>query len=102
MRLIDADALASRLKIIFCKECKEAFGCVSCSVGDYFEEIKDAPTIDVVPVVHGHWEDPEPEGCISFNKKAYSQCSVCKQKANYGWSYKHCPNCGAKMDEASK
>lgn len=49
-RLIDADAPTSRLKAIFCKECIETFGCVCCSVGDYFEEIDDAPTIDAVPL----------------------------------------------------
>ena len=50
MRLIDADALTSRLKTIFCKECKETFGCVCCPVGDYLEEIDDTPTIDSMPV----------------------------------------------------
>ena len=50
MRLIDADALTSRLKAIFCKECKQTFGCICCPVGDYLEEIKDTPTIEAA-----HW-----------------------------------------------
>ena len=48
MRLIDADALTSRLKTIFCSRCKEIFGCICCTAYDYFEEIDDAPTIEPV------------------------------------------------------
>ena len=59
-------------------------------------EIVDAPTVDVVEVVHGRWEPRQ--DVIGFVR-----CSVCHDCNIYGdwadgkkWNY--CPNCGAKMD----
>lgn len=52
---------------------------------------KYVPTIDVVPVRHGHWtDDTGIEG-------AWNYCSVCGEQAIDLYNY--CPNCGAKMDE---
>ena len=68
-----------------------------------FEEaIRDAPTIDAMPVMHAQWiikEDPV------FADKYY--CSNCGEQANvdlYGeWILsKYCPNCGARMDAERK
>ena len=60
--------------------------------------IADAPTIDAAPVRHGKWEEPEPEGIISYNRGSYAQCSVCKNKSYFGRTDKYCRYCGAKMD----
>jgi hypothetical protein len=60
------------------------------------EMIKDAKTVD--PFVSGEWEEPEPEGTWVFDKRMYSQCSVCKKKSYFGWSNNFCRNCGAKME----
>lgn len=62
--------------------------------------IREAPTADVVPVVHGRWI------CI---RKGYGEyeCSVCHGADSncsdyYGTHFvteqEFCPNCGAKMD----
>ena len=82
MRLIDADALI-----------KEA---LTEGAYDYVDakQIADAPTIDAVPVRHGHWEtnSDRPDTLI---------CSVCKCGFDM-WKHdphNFCPNCGAKMDK---
>lgn len=65
-------------------------------------EIKDSidcqPTVDAAPVVHGHWEEPEPDDVYTWDKRAYAQCSVCKKKSYLGRADKYCRYCGAKMD----
>lgn len=61
-------------------------------------KIRDAfmalPTVDAVPVVHGHWkEDPSGYG--------FWICSVCgfvSEASAADMLYKLCPVCGAKMD----
>ena len=84
MRPIDADAL--EVKWFDCHACGD-----DCDI-EYVDwrDIEKSPTIDAVPVVHGHWS-------------THQECSVCGDFARYsayGEPYysKYCPNCGAKMD----
>lgn len=77
MRLIDADKLDFSY-------CDNEFDCIFV--------VDKAPTIDAVPVRHGHWID----GICG----AYKICSVCDQISDFDFDY--CPNCGAKMDEVSE
>ena len=67
-----------------------------------FAEVKltldNMPTIEAVPVVHGKWEYPEPSGVMTWDKRAYAQCSACKQKAYLGRHDNYCRFCGAKME----
>ena len=54
-----------------------------------------APTEDVTPVIHAHWEKP------NNRKKTYMRrCSNCHGIAYYcgKGNYQYCPNCNAKMD----
>jgi hypothetical protein len=60
-------------------------------------DIEHAPTVDAVPVKHGHWEEPEPDDVYTWDKRAYAQCSVCKKKSYLGRADKYCRYCGAKM-----
>ena len=85
MRLIDADD--ANVDDIFC------YYENNCCVEDVEEWLKDQPTIDAVPVVHGRWKSG---GIIN-------ECQVCGEiyslnggNAHKPWNY--CPNCGAKMD----
>ena len=57
------------------------------TIDDLAAAIETAPTLGVMPVVHGRWED---RGSLSC------RCSRCGCKSNSEYNY--CPNCGAKMD----
>lgn len=52
--------------------------------------LRELPTIDAVPVVHGHWII-YPDVCV---------CSECNEDSPS--IFKYCPNCGATMDEEAK
>ena len=82
-RLIDANALPMyKVKIV------HSFGIVEGSVV-FPDDIKKAPTIDAVPVVHARWREPWPyhTGVI---------CGKCETHA--ARKHHYCPSCGAKMD----
>ena len=55
--------------------------------------LKDTPTADVAPVVHGEWI-PTETPCMSENE----DCSVCGYRTVYGSNWSYCPSCGARMD----
>ena len=67
---------------------------------DVISSVENAPTADVVPVVHGRWVTPHwHNGGYCYN------CSECGGEAmhrEYQWArngiYPTCPNCGAIMD----
>ena len=80
MRPIDADAL---------KNAFEEDGHLS----GYIEEfIDDMPTLDIVPAVHGKWDE---HSCMWY-------CSVCNKWIDVlqgTADMNYCPNCGARMDK---
>jgi hypothetical protein len=51
------------------------------------QAIKEQPTVDAVPVVHGHW----------IHHWGHDECSECGQKWSYLGGGNYCPNCGADM-----
>lgn len=84
MKLIDADKLPH-------------YNGYSYSALEIAHEVENAPAVDAVPVVHGHWiECP----LKRYPKEHIDVCSVCNGKALAKYNY--CPNCGAKMDEVSE
>lgn len=56
-------------------------------------EVLNRPAADVVPVVHGRWEQTE----APFMNEC-EDCSVCGYRTVWGHRFNYCPNCGAKMD----
>lgn len=99
VRLIDANELIDRLTKYTgfrgnCEDCTD-IDCVDCIIEN---AIKNAPTVDAVPVVHGRWERFE---TIIGNIGVL--CSICGWKDYHHGRFKrnlfpYCPNCGAKMD----
>lgn len=51
--------------------------------------LKQEPTVDAVPVVHGRWNTDE---------KGVTYCGRCRIIDDYASVHNYCPNCGAKMD----
>lgn len=88
VRLIDANALSKILRDLPFGYAKSFAGQVA------IEKIKNAPTIDAAPVVHGRWES-----CYEDwrHQLEGNKCSVCGFEY-YGNLFNYCPNCGAKMD----
>ena len=93
MRLIDADVLIKSFSG------GESMKSISESIHDqrFVDALREAPTVDAVEVVHGHWEETlVPDGYVQKASRLRKRCSVC------GWTnacrYKYCPNCGAAMD----
>lgn len=89
MRLIDADRLLSepmKSKYYHLKNGDTAVPLI---------DIKNAPTVDAVPVRRGKWIYHRDE----FDGDT-AECSVCHVEGMLYGNY--CPNCGAKMDEEGK
>lgn len=56
-----------------------------------YAEIREMPAADVAGVVHGEWLRSDDD----WNSLTTIQCSIDDVSL---LNYKHCPNCGAKMD----
>jgi hypothetical protein len=66
-----------------------------------YAEIREMPAADVAEVVHGEWLRSDDD----WNSLTTIQCSICGEEWCFETdddvsllNYKHCPNCGAKMD----
>lgn len=89
MRLIDADALEKRLDN---EKWMDNFD------RDFIVDVAldEAPTVDAVPVAHGHWK-----GEYLFGK-LIQRCSVCETVFDGSVGFNYCGGCGAKMDGKDK
>ena len=97
MRLIDADKININMAL-------PGAGEFSCKARRAVQDLIAAqPTVDAVPVVHGHW---------NYDKGSDSvQCYACKNWITFGtgqledidvvvdYEMNYCQYCGAKMDE---
>ena len=101
MRLIDADALDAEMyhKSFEVDDGRNVWHSGLWIRYKIFEEaIRDAQTVDAVPVRHGKWID-EGYYADNTNVKAW-HCSECNwHMLGYGDElFRFCPSCGAKMD----
>lgn len=96
-RLIDANTLVGADGLFSVRGCPG-----NCSVCRLWSEegcrvILEAPTVDAVEVVHGHWIEinrrRDVEGWIECDYVCSSCSEISEDEHNY------CPNCGAKMDD---
>lgn len=92
MRLIDAEAFL-KAEIDRCGSAPFVGTCTSDN--EYLSErLKKAPTIEVKPIVHAHWEI-----VVGSNGKEYMVCTGCRKQQDLTGVFSYCPNCGAMMDE---
>lgn len=104
MRLIDADSLVRNIKKW------EKY------IGNYEKEIpynediyvsimmtiEDEPTVDAVPIKHGHYvgeADGYANGELVYDTWKCSECGCVFEDEYEKPTYNYCPNCGARMDE---
>ena len=87
--------------IVDCAECP--FRIIDGAFTDWFTDcrlerlLKELPTVDVPERKVGEWVEPTRDGCITYDKHAYAECSACGEKAYLGWWMHYCPNCGSRM-----
>lgn len=96
-RLIDANTLVGADGLFSVRGCTGNCSCCSLWSTDGCRVILEAPTVDAVEVVHGHWVDengftfmPLPEG------HRWCHCDKCGHTI-MGIPSNYCPNCGADM-----
>ncbi len=91
MRPIDANELKTHSFQVDMSDCESESAVL-------LRDIDEAPTLDVRPVVHGHWIHPSRNSKIN-NKAIFSDCSVCGYSVAVIDARDYCPNCGAILDE---
>ena len=102
MRLIDADAFDKRIRLAVgsCEE--ELTEDFKDGISTILEMMKTAPTVDAVPVRHGHWVKWYEEVCDSFGVAyvPHCKCSECGREYDpYDANHmNYCFNCGARLD----
>ena len=75
--------------------CSQKIAITNCA--KIWQQIKDLPSVDAVPVVHGRWitRKERPAYTVSYLIEFYD-CSICGKEYVYASNY--CPHCGARMD----
>jgi len=92
MRLIDADALMTWFDNHYDDE--------EMQVGYVSGIIREHPTIEAVPVVHGHWKKHRMMSMYDNCSETWHKCSECEYDTRHDTPY--CPMCGARMDEVTE
>lgn len=107
-RLIDADAFRTELMtqgfaVVFKVAPRKKY-----TLGEIAGMLDKRPTVDAVPVVHGHWEESNPQNSESCR---LIKCSKCGFTYIVGFNVpyedwiedrNYCTRCGAKMDEVAR
>jgi len=97
MRLIDADAIPYRdeLKRLSVLDHDKY---ITAETLEYM--LEHAPTVDAVPVVHGHWKKHRMMSMYDNCSETWHKCSECEYDTRHDTPY--CPMCGARMDEVTE
>lgn len=106
MRLKDADALFRSLSDWQYDEfVREGTDAEYDLIDKVLARVSAAPTIDAVPVVHGHYVgeyDGYADGNPVYDMWYCSECGYYFEDWDDKPTYNFCPNCGAKMDGERK
>ena len=87
MRLIDAEALETKIKKIEAEALEHGFAPEYVAVDILLNFLNGAPTIEAKPIVHAHWENGECTNCKAFITDKNALLTP------------YCPFCGEQMDE---
>lgn len=90
-RLIDAEALKTKIQKIKAEALEHGFAPESVCGDILLNFLDNAPTIEAKPVVHAHWEEIA---------NGFMVCSHCKESVEENRKYSYCPICGAQMDSS--
>ena len=94
-RLIDADTLKELIDNGYDLDFDE----VPETKRELLRMIDEQPTVDAVPVRHGHWINHFDD---LFPEESTQECSVCHaEQMGTMLNDNYCPNCGARMDEVT-
>lgn len=103
MRLIDADGLEEKMRLIAMEHTFQ--GVMITKIGacvDFIRMIDKQPTVDTVPIKHGYWdkhyheEEDFAEWWAKCSECGYTEAVFARGHICSNWNY--CPRCGAKMD----
>ena len=94
-RLIDAEALETKIKKIEAEALEHGFAPEYVAVDMLLDFLNGAPTIEAKPIVHAHWDEVSGDRTI---------CTNCGNYPLYDYFGRLklsdvCPHCGAQMDE---
>ena len=103
MKLIDAEALETKIKKIEAEALEHGFAPEYVAVDMLLVFLNGAPTIEAKPVVRAHWIKHKEFYEVEGFEGCYYSCSNCDGTL-YGniedFNFCHC--CGAQMDEVTK
>lgn len=91
-RLIDADALLGKMKLLCVGDCSECDYNTFLSVDIHCGLIDEQPTIEAVQVVHGEVVTKVGDWGVM-----HQECSVCGEGLEWKSYPNFCPNCGADL-----
>lgn len=91
MRLIDAEALETKIQKIKAEALEHGFAPESVCGDILLNFLDNAPIIEAKPIVHAHWEEIA---------NGFMVCSHCEESVEENRKYSYCPICGAQMDES--
>ena len=102
MRLIDAEALKTKIQKIKAEALEHGFAPESVCGDILLNFLDNAPTIEAKPVVHAHWKEYWDYNCMNYSY-CCTNCekdALTKEETMYDQVLtKFCPFCGAQMDE---
>lgn len=105
MRLIDAEALKTKIQKIKAEALEHGFAPESVCGDILLNFLDNAPTIEAKLIIHAHWK-PFIEDVEIYNTGGYREkrqtgwiCSKCGKGFTEFGHTKYCSDCGAQMDE---